>query len=48
MSNSYSGITLEGRAVAVEVEGEMIVAVREVESRGDLPCLLYTSDAADE
>ena len=39
MSNSYRGITLEGHAVAVEVEGERIVAVREIEGGGDLPLL---------
>ena len=39
MSNSYRGITLEGGAVAVEVEGDRIVAVREIEGRGDLPLL---------
>ena len=39
MSNSYRGITLEGGDVAVEVEGERIVAVREMEGGGELRSL---------
>ena len=38
MSNTYRGVTLEGRAVEVEVERDKIVAVGDI-ATGDLPLL---------